>query len=628
MRSYNWWQDRLSERFFGPDQAGRPLLFFVDDDEAARLHRDASATGSIDDLCIAVAQEAIDWHNRAYRWVDRETSLWRRCSREDPPPCLPLLAVCVLAATHMRGDGNRGAPAYYSRLGELLPAPRHVRHVQSEEHLKRDYGTVKELWGCLHEWLEEQDGSRGVSTLHAYKGRERIGYAQSQALICAADHDRLAPFFRECREREAGTILRRLRQWRGRNGLSPGLREALSSNARDNLLGPLLLALADSTKHASYVPRGLRRLPLQINATDDPRIGWTLKWRAIRVPGVTEDKLIHHGGHVTLTTRDEGSLYVLSGDLPDLRRGLQEGVTAQGEYLSIASPPRRHPIVLQEDPLGGWTEVAAPTPHTPSLLLFNRASEKEAQDLVHQAGFEWEEPEESTLDGWFVAADIEFVDRGKTPRSRLAGGLRLRPNNERRHYLVGGEPDLIPPPDVAVVRLDNKPIATWGKRTELRGRGLTVGEHVIHDGTNPLTFYLHDPQRPAPSESGDVLATVPVSVPSAPAPVEGSRVIDAEGNFTDLGTTARLGWWSERGTGLRTVAGVEIPQSAVWLVVDHPDGSVEVRLLRKEKPRITRMTLTMRERWIPMFTIDHPPAERRLWINYLQEVFLKGRSCA
>src|SRR5437868_9852929 len=100
MRSYDWWQTRLGEDFFGTDQAERPLLFFIDDDEAERLH--STAEEGIDDLCAAVAREAIGWSGSPFRRIYQRVLTWRWSAREEPPPCLPLLAVCVLAATRMQ----------------------------------------------------------------------------------------------------------------------------------------------------------------------------------------------------------------------------------------------------------------------------------------------------------------------------------------------------------------------------------------------------------------------------------------------------------------------------------------------------------------------------------------------
>jgi hypothetical protein len=102
-------------------------------------------------------------------------------------------------------------------------------------------------------------------------------------------------------------------------------------------------------------------------------------------------------------------------------------------------------------------------------------------------------------------------------------------------------------------------------------------------------------------------------------------VIDAEGNYTDLASAEPPAWWRERHTGLNGDPGaMEIPDSAVWLVIDHPDGTIEVRMLRSEEPRIAQVTPAMRKFWTDMVVIEHPPPEK-LWKRYVEAVLMRGR---
>ncbi|MEU8041100.1 hypothetical protein [Streptosporangium sp. NPDC049078] len=618
MRSYNWWQRRLTREFFGPEQNGYPLLFFVDDEKAVQLHGDAKATDSIDDLCTAVAQEALDWRSNAYGPILQEYFTWKRSIQEDPPPCLPLLAVCVLAATRMRGEGRRGALHYYARLADLLPPPSWSHQTNHGKYLQRDYGTVRSLWTYLHKWLEEREGTRGVSTLRTSKGQNLIGYARSQALVCAADRQRLAPFFEGCTVRDETALLRGLRMWKNRSRLSARLREALDKGDLDDFLGPLLVALATSDDRPLSLPTGLRRLPLRITAADDPRDGWTLRWRAERLGGISGDVLTHPGGHLTVTAEGEGSLYTLSGDLPEIGQSLTSGLVARGEHLEISLPSQKEPIILQEDPLGGWTEVEKAAPRLPSLLLFDARGEEKARDLLKEAGLTWEDREESSVDGWFVAADIEFTEGAGAVvrRPRLMGGLRLQHNGERRHYLVGGEPDLVVPVGIGDVRLDGKRIPCDDERTELRGRGLTAGRHVIDSESGQLTFHLHAPRQQRVPKN----LTSP-KVDSEHSPLKRATVIDAEGHHTDLAAAEPPAWWHARHTGLSgSPAAIEIPDSAVWLVIDCPDGTIKAQMLRPEEPRIAQVTPEMWKFWTVMCVIEHRPSEK-LWTRYLDEVW-------
>ncbi|RCG32742.1 hypothetical protein DQ384_04505 [Sphaerisporangium album] len=58
-------------------------------------------------------------------------------------------------------------------------------------------------------------------------------------------------------------------------------------------------------------------------------------------------------------------------------------------------------------------------------------------------------------------------------------------------------------------------------------------------------------------------------------------------------------------------------------MIDHPDGTIEVKLMRPEEPRISHLTPDMRKFWALMFAIEHPPPER-LWKKYLEAVLRCG----
>ncbi|WP_214105066.1 hypothetical protein [Acrocarpospora catenulata] len=591
----------------------------MDDDEAARLHREASGDEQIHDLCMTVAS-AIHWGRGAYDGIYRQVVSWRKTEREDPLPCLPLLAVAVLAATRMKGSGGRGAHGFYLRFAELLTREGIAVDVR-QKYLQGDFERIRQFWVNLDEWLKEQAGARGVSTLGASKGRELIGYAQSQAIICAADHDRLIPFFRDHRGQDAGTLLKKLGKWTGQSRLSRSLQNALTSGAQDVLLQELLTALsaADTAPATHRRPSGLVPLRLRFSITDDLRNGWTLKWYAERIPGIEHDELEYPGGRLVVTG-GVGTLYGLSGDVPDIKRALERGLHAQGKHLRIDFEPQLKPLILQADTRVEWAVVDRQEPGVPSLLLFDAPREAQAKALVKENHFDWLEPEESSVEGWFVASELEFGDSPSEPGSalRLLGGLRVQAKSERQHYLIGGEPDIVTPPGVAAVLLDGRSISTSGGRTRLRGRGLSGGKHVLKHGSTQKIFYLHEPQSLVADMSNAF------QHPTSPT-IEGATVIYADGHFTDLAPANQPTWWSTRGTGLGGSARTEIPEDAVWLVIDRPDGTIEVRLLRTKEPCITQMTPRMRSFWSQMILIEHPPAEAKLWRRYCEAALQKGR---
>jgi hypothetical protein len=187
--AYNWWQERLAAEFFGPEQSGTLVFFFIDSAELERLHDPSQAT----DLCQAVSSRLL-WNGDLFGSVTSDVARWRRGTQADPPPCLPLLAATVLAAVNMYAPMGPGAPAYYPRLAEILkpPGPAAPWH---RDKLERRYNDVKDLWICLDHWLADCGDGRGVSTIRQGP-LTKIGYALSQAIIRATDHPILEEFFR------------------------------------------------------------------------------------------------------------------------------------------------------------------------------------------------------------------------------------------------------------------------------------------------------------------------------------------------------------------------------------------------------------------------------------------------
>lgn len=105
--SYEWWQAHFARQYFGPEQVGRPVLFFVDSYELESSDVEQARPALLGDAVSAL----LNWRGNPYEPVALRTELWRHGSREEPPPCLPLLAATVYAAVQMRAQRGAGAPA-------------------------------------------------------------------------------------------------------------------------------------------------------------------------------------------------------------------------------------------------------------------------------------------------------------------------------------------------------------------------------------------------------------------------------------------------------------------------------------------------------------------------------------
>ncbi|MGW4694493.1 hypothetical protein ACWEO1_19165 [Kitasatospora cineracea] len=649
--SYDWWQLRLAEEFFGPDRSGTPVLFFIDAHEIQKLRGEEAVA----DLCTAVSA-LLDWHRDPYAPIMQRVQRWRRGERHDPPPCLPLLAAAVLAAANMkRTTQGPGALAYYARLAEVLQ-PRGIYSPEHKDRLQRYYGDVAELWTCLDGWLKEHSGQRGLSTIRPSPTRTKIGYAQSQALIRASDHAALIQFFRAegvraSEQTDGPRLLRGLKVWsRNHHGLSQRLREALASEADNPLLEPLLTALADGWDGAALSPfvDGRRRLPLLLALEEDLVTGWHLQWHAGAVDGVQQESLHHSAGTLVVTAAPEGLTYSLSGAVPDPATTLTRGLNARGQRLAVQTEGGRHLVAFREDPVAGsWVETDELSAFEPYVFLFDRAGEAGLRDLLDRVGLRWYRPEEISSPGWRVAPELEFTDDTQlaaalaqgdihgvrvavTQRPSLRGGLRVRPDlRHRYHYLLGGEPDVMMPERLwnqGQALLDRtKPIEIPSDGViRLRGRQLTAGQHTIEVGGAKISFQLHPVSAPPAGVSTRTERAREDSPGTAVVPVAGdSRFLTAQGRFIPISNPGEPSWWGERAPGLRAGASmtVPVPAEAVWLVTLGAGGSHTVTLVRHWEPDIGFLSQQAKGFWSQLVLHDEPGTPHHaLWRRYRQAV--------
>ncbi|MER5855733.1 hypothetical protein ABT131_08935 [Streptomyces sp900105245] len=654
--SFEWWQSRLAREFFGEDRSGIPVLFFIDEAELLTLHDQEQ----VPELRIAVSS-VLAWHGNPYEPVSARCRAWKRGTRQDPPPCLPLLAATVLAAANMRRtELGPGAPAYYARLAEVLQPPWGNR-AQHKHQLQQHYDTVVELWVCLDQWLREKTGARGLSTIKKNPTYTKIGYAQSQALVRASDHAALTSFFRSAdlspgQPVDGATLLRDLAVWSTRHpqGLSQGLRRALVSDSERPLLEPLLVALLESWDDATTQGSidGLRRVPLRV-VVEDGWAGWEIRWHAETVPGVEADVLQHPNGELNLASGAEDQAYVLSGAVPEVADALQCGFTARGQKTAVRVESGRKLMALREEPVaGGWVETDVLAVSEPYVFLFTPSGQRQLQALLADAGLRWYRPEDVPLPGWQITPALEFKDAPALAEAlarsgiqnvrhttanllSLRNGLRVRPEwRQRSHFLLGGEPDLMVPKELrkpGLVTLDGDRLDVPAEGlVELRGRGLRPGRHVLAADGTELTFYL---ERLIAPQSDRATAPTPAEPAAAVVvPLAGdSRFLTAQGRYLAILHAQEPAWWRERAPDLcggGTVR-VPIPPTAVWLVTIPASGTPSVKLLRREEPDISSLSRPAKEFWSKIVLLDQAgTSHATLWRRYREAVlsqFPRGR---
>lgn len=647
-QSYEWWQTRLVEEFFSLGHGGKPVLFFVNRDEAERLH--SGSPDGIGSLEVTLSHILV-WQGNVFEPVARRVEHWRRTDKDDPPPCLPLLAATVLAASEMHRSADARAHNYYKRLAEILHPP----YSKTEDHtklLRKSYRVVAGLWQELHGWLVSSSGMRGISTIRTAETQQRklIGYAQSQAIVRASDLDGLISFLQKAEISSSASaadqarLLEELRLWsRTRSVFSPRLREALETGEDDDVLGPLLIAIASAGKQ-SPGRTGSRRLQLLLAAEDDLIEGWQLKWHAPVLGGVLEDSLHYNSGKFTISALPGDRSYTVSEGAPDPAAALARGLEAQGNRTSLRIKPGRHVIAMREDPEAGcWVEVGSLTLFEPHLLLVDEIGENFVAESAEELGVPWYGAEETSADGWFAVPEFEIenprllekfaTDSGlsysRSPAAksppRLTGGLRTRTNLSRRCYLLGGEPDILIPESFggSQILLDGEPLEVLpGEQIKLRGRGLSTGQHRIESSRGSLQFFLeplhvrlipgNQSEHAAPEDKGRVY--LPYS--------EGSYFIRADATAVPARTSSAPAWWRSRNTGLGPGGCFrQVPEEAVWLVTLSHSQKTTVVQLRDTPPAVRHLNNRMKEFW-RLLVLDE---QRRtphhlLWKEYREAV--------
>lgn len=191
---YLRWNRALADVIYSPNEAGLPAYI---DPEPEVLQAAAAAIGVETADPRAALVDALrptlfppSYDIGIFGWHIARLMRWQPDSGE-PPPVVGLLTVLCIAAEDMRESGGFAANNYYDRLMPLLG-------VSSDADKKRIIAAYRkhsfDLWESLNIWLETLHGERGLPTAYSYT-YEHIGRPLSQALIRAADREKLEEFF-------------------------------------------------------------------------------------------------------------------------------------------------------------------------------------------------------------------------------------------------------------------------------------------------------------------------------------------------------------------------------------------------------------------------------------------------
>ncbi|MER5352073.1 hypothetical protein ABT093_17305 [Kitasatospora sp. NPDC002551] len=510
---YRAWQQALEDEFFGPAQAGRLTLFYVDDNVERGL-RERYRIGVR--LAECVGSFLNPGTDRPYAPV--ENYRWRR-RKEDKgaiPAFLPLLAASVLAATKMVNDGHHPANAYHVRFSELLTG--------REDLLGSDeFEAVSQMWQVLADWQHRQGTTRGICTIPAAtdlpRNQSRIGFPLSQALLNGGDRQALPEIFAKLRSHNSHAwpldgemLLATLEQWGWDSRFSAGFRRAKKvPDLRPHiarLLGNLAVSWDSSEAKAA---RGSGRTELLVKF-EAGRLSWLA-----RVPGA-EARYTSLSGGVVLERLGDTSYYSVDGlGVPDARSlacWLDAGL---GETVLNRAPT---PVLAlgRDDVLGTWVSVRTFVPGEEYIVLAAPEAQPDVRRLLDRAASPGRTREGGRLpwvpERWALHTRVVF-DCAVTLRQalgeiqgtvgllrpaqeselRLVGGLRLAPLLERQLYLAGGEPSVVVPDGASEALLidgrerpELRAARARGGPVPLTGLGLHADVHTVSLGTRAVRF--------------------------------------------------------------------------------------------------------------------------------------------
>ena len=531
--SYEAWNQALADFFYKPSNAGRPVYLQVDGDNLRAIGRSVGVTPDRAEHSFERAVQAkLNPGSKVNPFAELlwQTSRWRRRVRSDcgsPPPFLGLLGACVLAASRMSSDPERGIASndYYQRLRSTLGLD------LSERGQPPSFDKVTTLWATLRYWLQElNQGALGLPTAKRHPRLTYVGYPISQCLLRRVDREKLPDFFGWAglspgEEISGESLAPSLAAWassaactltrRGKAVLTGG-DEALTSQAAD-------LASADlwhwDGSSVDLEGRRWARIELQVEVSrGGRRLGCSLLSRA---PEGFPEGSYRAGLHAAVELqRQPGGRWFeplpeeLTGEA--LRQGLK---LRNGRYALACSPPDVIVLGARED-LTGWISCGRVGLGETHLVLCRRPYEGSVRDYladhaepgwVHVPGARGLPPSWSCFRHVLVSTIpavtspwLECLIPRPSVGISLKGGLKVGDDE----WIVGGEPEAA----VAVQGGHPVMVSIDGQETgfleqgsgllKLGDLGLSPGRHEITVGTHRRSFGLRRSGR-LPVELGE-----------------------------------------------------------------------------------------------------------------------------
>ena len=534
---YSEWQQALAEHFFDGRHVGRGFWLFIDDDVADGIGATLGVqdgASQLRDLGRAyVGSEAGSGiftgsrHDRFWRWHDGD--------RSEAPPILPVLALSVLAASHMHASENASQTNYYRRFRELLDLPPRGGMPTGFDR------TVVAYWRGLDEWAQSRTSEVGRLVIPAEPQPPYVGYPISQALWRQTDSDALGSALWEAiGEQVAGADVATLEHLARHLVVTVGVvperaRRVFTDAQFTELRMRVLEDIAGSppppeTEAAGQARATRRQVVLHGRAGPrlDPRFAVE---RDERWPS-TLRAMVDTGEEVVARTPPAvHGFYALDGIEPS-DEVLREGFVLETEYGSWRFEPQDLYVLAPHSELGLATTQLERVDEAIILAPDDRPR-----------GASWPRPvsDETVPAGWGRfdgvrpdgALDEELQTRLlEATRSHLEldGGLAIRP----RTYLDFAPPDVVLPPELCERSAVDVIIDEVGwQLPPRRGRivlgdlDLTEGRHTVRIGEGVTSLVIttglapscvYDPEWAADLGDGHVMGAYLDPPPSPPTP--------------------------------------------------------------------------------------------------------------
>lgn len=512
---YGHWQQALERSFFS--SPGEPVLFFVDDEELIRLFEGPG--DPVESLRSAISEYVVLSSDDPTGPIGRILMQWRMTDRNSAPPVLPLLAMCVLAATRMDNSPGQKSTNFYSPLAELLAGEPNeelagVIRIKASEELSR-------FWKNLHVWIESQRGRVGISTIQSVGSNHHIGYPLSQSILKQHDKRLLYKFFDDIGATstfrvETKRLMDSLEKWGPeRQGFSKRFQLSLKSQTDRKVLEKLVYDLA------SMNPKKRDELSSQAQSVATGKI-------RIAIGRELEECFLIFDLNQTVNVSNfllgERKLHLEGSGEPNVKFGyflepinfsrLSQGLFITNGESSFRRAPFKALILEKNASAEAWVETHRIVSDRSYIVV---AEKEEATRLMKSfsgaLNFQNSESLRGTLGSMVIARNVKFVDSSlasdfarlvglrleqsekTSPKVALRGGLKLSSTKLRSLYFVGGEPDLCfddpIPSKVCPVLVDGEVEELKVRRgniLSLRDLELPQGTHAIQTVSGEVQF--------------------------------------------------------------------------------------------------------------------------------------------